>query len=49
MGFLFIFDLLKQSKQFLQQINMKNVMSIQYVVPGFEPTNFGMWVSSHNH
>ena len=28
---------------------IKNVMSIQYLVPGFEPTTFGMWVSSHNH
>ena len=24
-------------------------MSIQYPVPGFEPTNFWTWVSSHNH
>ena len=24
-------------------------MSIQYTVPGFEPTTFGTWVSSHNH
>ena len=24
-------------------------MSIQYMVPGFEPTTFRMWVSSHNH
>ena len=23
-------------------------MSIQYTVTGFEPTTFGMWVSSHN-
>ena len=28
----------KQTIQFLQQINVKNVMSIQYPVPGFEPT-----------
>ena len=27
----------------------KNVMSIQYTAPGFEPTTFGMRVSSHNH
>ena len=27
----------------------KNVMSIQYTVPGFESTTFGTWVSSHNH
>ena len=24
-------------------------MSIQYMVPRFEPMTFGMWVSSHNH
>ena len=24
-------------------------MAIQYTVPGFEPTTFGTWVSSHNH
>ena len=24
-------------------------MSIQYMVPGFEPTTFGTCVSSHNH
>ena len=24
-------------------------MSIQYTVPGFELTTFGIWVSSHNH
>ena len=27
----------------------KNIESIQYPVPGFEPTTFGTWVSSHNH
>ena len=27
----------------------KNVMSFQYPAPGFKPTTFGMWVSSHNH
>ena len=26
-----------------------NVMSIQYRAPGYEPTTFRMWVSSHNH
>ena len=26
----------------LQQMNVKNVMSIQYPAPGFEPTTFGM-------
>ena len=24
-------------------------MSIQYTVPGFEPTTFRPWASSHNH
>ena len=40
-SFLFIFSLFKQTIQFLQQINVKNVMSIQYPAPGFEPTTFG--------
>ena len=31
----------KQTIQFLQQMNVKNVMSIQYPAPGFEPTTFG--------
>ena len=35
---LFIFGLFKQTINFLQQINVNNVMSIQYMVPGFEPT-----------
>ena len=39
--FLFIFGLFKQTIQFLQQMNVKNVMSIQYLAPGFEPTTFG--------
>ena len=39
-SFLFIFGLFKQtSLQFLQQIYVKK-MSIQYMVPGFEPTTF---------
>ena len=36
--FLFIFWLFKQTIQFLQQINVKNEVAIQYTVPGFEPT-----------
>ena len=32
----------KQTIQFLQQINVKNVMSIQYPAPGFEPMTFGI-------
>ena len=35
--------------QFLQQIYVKNLLTIQYTVPGFEPTTFGIWVSSHYH
>ena len=31
----------KQTIQFLQQMNVKNVMSIQYPAPGFEPMTFG--------
>ena len=38
--FLFIFGLFKQTVQFLQHINVKNVTSIQYTAPGFEPTFF---------
>ena len=37
--FLFILNLFKQTIQFLPQINVKNVMSIQYTVPGFETTS----------
>ena len=40
-SFLFIFVLFKQTIQSLQQINVKNVMSIQYTAPGFEPMTFG--------
>ena len=39
--FLFISSLFKQAIQFLQQINVKIVRSIQYLAPGFEPTTFG--------
>ena len=31
----------KQKIQFLQQINVKNVLSIQYLALGFEPMTFG--------
>ena len=44
---LFIFGLFKQTINFLQQINVNNVMSIQYKVPGFEPTTSWTWVVSH--
>ena len=33
----------------LQQINVKNVNSIQYTAPGFEPTTSWSWAISHNH
>ena len=36
-------------KTILQQINVKNVNSIQHMVPGFEPTSSRSWVTSHNH
>ena len=39
--FLFIFGLFKQTIQFLKQMNVKNVMSIQYPASGFEPMTFG--------
>ena len=38
LGLFFIyFRLCKQALQFLQQIYVKNDMSIQYMAPGFEP------------
>ena len=37
------------SLHFIKQRNVKNVMSIQYTVPGFELTTFRTSVSSHNH
>ena len=48
-SFSLIFRLFKQTIQFLQQINVKNVMFIQYSGPGFEPTTSWTWVVSHNH
>ena len=30
----------KQTIHFLQQINVKNVLSIQFKAPGFEPMTF---------
>ena len=39
-SFSFIFSLQKQTIQFLQQFNVKNVVSILYTVPGFELTTF---------
>ena len=37
-SFSFIFGLFKQTTQFLQQIKVKNVMSIQLMAQGFKPT-----------
>ena len=45
----FIFGIFKEEIQFLQQINVKNVMSIQYTAPGLEPMISRTWVISHNH
>ena len=47
-SFSFIFDLFKQTLQIFTT-NICDKMSITYMVPGFEPTTFGTWVSSHNH
>ena len=47
-GLFFIYFLVfKQTLQFLQQIGVWK-KSIQYTVPGFEPTTFVKWVSFHN-
>ena len=49
-SFSFIFHLFKQTSiQFLEQFNVKNVNSIQYMSPGFEPTTSRSRVISHNH
>ena len=48
-SFLFIFGLPKLTIQFLQQINAKNAMSIQYTAPAFKPTISQTRVVSHNH
>ena len=34
---------------FYNRLMWKNVMSIQCTAPGFEPTTFVSWASSHNH
>ena len=48
--FFIYFRLFKQTIQFLQQINVKNVkISIHYIAPGFEPATFRTWVVAHNH
>ena len=38
-----------RSFQANKQYNVKNVMNIQYTVPGFKPTTSQTWVVSHNH
>ena len=39
----------KHYYNFYNRLMWKNVMSIQYMAPGFEPTTFATWVSSQNH
>ena len=43
---LLIFGLFYQK---IQQINVKNVMTIQYMEPGFEPTTSWTLIISHNY
>ena len=45
-SFSFIFGLFKQTIQFFKTNQCENVMSIQYMAPGFEPMTFITWVSS---
>ena len=48
-SFSVLFGLFKQTIQFLQQINVKNVqISIQHMLPGFKPTTYQTWVVTHN-
>ena len=39
----------KHHYNFYNRSMWKNVMSIQYMAPGFKPPTFGMWASSHYH
>ena len=48
-SFSFIFIFFKPTIQFLQQSNVKNVKTIQYMAPGFKPTTSQTEVVSHNH
>ena len=50
-SFSFIFGLFKQTSIhfFTKKSMWKNVDSIQYMAPGFEPTTSQSWVISHNH
>ena len=48
-SFSFIFGLFKQTLQVLQQINVKNVKSIQYMALGFDLTTSQSRVFSRNH
>ena len=47
--FFVYFCLFKQPIIFLLQINVKNVMSVQYTALGSKPTMLGTRVCSHNH
>ena len=49
-GLFFIyFRLFKKYYNSYNKYMCKNVITIQYTLPGFEPMTFGTWVSSHNH
>ena len=50
-GLFFVYFRSFSNKQnnFYNKSMWKNVKSIQYLAPGFEPTTFGSWVSSHTH
>ena len=47
--FSFILDLSKETIIFYNKSMWKNVMPIQYMAAGFEPTTSPTWVVSHNH
>ena len=46
---LFIFVFSNKHYNSYSKYMCKNVTSIQYMVPGFDPTTFGTGASSHNH
>ena len=45
----FIFGSFQTNINTIDATNKCEKMSIQYMVPGFEPTTFRSWVSSYNH
>ena len=47
--FYHLFSVFSNKHHYNFTTNVCEKMSIQYTVPGFEPTAFGTWVSSHNH